>query len=252
MRYLTQPFSLLESGDIDALVDAIQSAGGAGLVVIDTLNRASSGSDENDSKSMGLIIAASTRLQAAIGGLVILVHHTGKDATKGLRGHSSLHGALDAAIEIRREGNRRLWCNTKSKDSADGQTHDFKLQVVQLGVDEDGDAITSCVIEPTVCDAENPFKQNESSKSLVKLIHEFYGRGVWINFSQNSSNNAHRLFEGEATFPKHMTKQECFAVITQCHRAGYIAPESYKKPDRKEAQRWTVTPDGSKFIGAIP
>ena len=56
---------------------------------------------------MGQIIAAAKELQTFVGGLVVLVHHTGKDASKGLRGHSSLQAALDAAIEVRRDGDNR-------------------------------------------------------------------------------------------------------------------------------------------------
>ncbi len=253
ISYLTQPFSLLESGDIDALIDAIKAAGGAEVVVIDTLNRASSGADENDSRAMGLIIAASTRLQAAIGGLVILLHHTGKDPTKGLRGHSSLHGALDAAIEVRREGNRRLWCNTKSKDSADGQTHDFKLQVVQLGIDEDSDSITSCVIEPTsesAFEVQDTFKRQSQRAPILTLIHEFYRRGEWVSVSvQSSTTNAHALLHRELNYPSGMDKPECLAVLRDCQRDGLITPEDYKKADRHDGQRWKLTPAGLQFIG---
>ncbi|PIY00770.1 MAG: hypothetical protein CO070_03345 [Gallionellales bacterium CG_4_9_14_0_8_um_filter_55_61] len=149
IRYLVQPFSLLESRDITELAQAIKADGqSAEVVVLDTLNRAAPGADENDSKSMGQIIAASKQLQTLIGGLVILVHHTGKDASKGLRGHSSLHGALDAAIEVRRDGDNREWLIAKSKDGEDGASHPFKLEVVELGIDEDGEPITSCVVHP--------------------------------------------------------------------------------------------------------
>lgn len=149
IRYLVQPFSLLESGDIHDLAQAIQACGQAAQVVIlDTLNRAAPGADENDSKSMGLIIAAAKQLQTLTGGLIVLVHHTGKDASKGLRGHSSLHAALDAAIEVRRDGDRREWVIAKSKDGEDGASHPFKLDVVELGTDDDGEPITSCVVHP--------------------------------------------------------------------------------------------------------
>lgn len=151
IRYLVQSFNLLDSGDMLDLAQAIKAnRQGADVIVLDTLNRAASGADENDSKSMGQIIAASKQLQTIIGGLVILVHHTGKDASKGLRGHSSLHAALDAAIEVRRDGDRREWVITKSKDGEDGTTHPFRLDIVELGTDEDGEAITSCVVQPMV------------------------------------------------------------------------------------------------------
>ena len=148
IRYMVQPFSLLDGEDITDLAQAIKDAGqGADVIVLDTLNRAAPGADENDSKSMGQIIAAAKALQTLIGGLVLLVHHTGKDASKGLRGHSSLHAALDAAIEVRRDGERREWLIAKSKDGEDGEAHPFKLEVVELGIDEDGDPVTSCTIK---------------------------------------------------------------------------------------------------------
>ena len=146
IRYMVQPFSLLTRSDIIELAQAIKATGGGGVVVLDTLNRASNGADENDSKSMGEIIAGANDLQRLVGGLVLLVHHTGKDASKGLRGHSSLHAALDAAIEVRRNGDQREWLLAKSKDGVDGQSNYFSLEVVEIGQDEDNEPITSCVI----------------------------------------------------------------------------------------------------------
>lgn len=172
IRYLVQSFSLLESGDITELAQAIQAAnGGADVVILDTLNRAAPGADENDSKSMGQIIAAAKELQTLIGGLVILVHHTGKDASKGLRGHSSLHAALDAAIEVRRDGDRREWLIAKSKDGEDGEAHPFKLDVVELGTDEDDEPITSCTVHPL----------EEIADSIKKVMPPKSGnqRAVW-------------------------------------------------------------------------
>ena len=95
---------------------------------------------------MGDILESVKRLQRLTKGLVALVHHTGKDSTKGLRGHSSLFAALDAAVEVARDGDRREWRVAKSKDGQDGDAHPFKLQVETLGVDEHGDPVTSCVV----------------------------------------------------------------------------------------------------------
>jgi hypothetical protein len=64
---------------------------------------------------MGEILEAAKRLQSLTGGLVVLVHHTGKDATKGLRGHSSLFAAMDAAVEVSRDGDRREWKVAKAR-----------------------------------------------------------------------------------------------------------------------------------------
>lgn len=149
LQFVTQGIDLRQERDIADLATAILAAGGRyGLVVVDTLNRAAPGADENASRDMGELIEACKTLQRRIGGLVLLVHHTGKDGTKGLRGHSSLYAALDAAIEVTRTDERREWSVAKSKDGMDGERTAFALRVVELGHDEDGEPITSCVVEP--------------------------------------------------------------------------------------------------------
>lgn len=145
LRFITQPFDLL-SDDVPELAKAVTSGGGAGgLVILDTLNRAAPGADENSSVDMGNLIAASKRLQSLTGGLVLLVHHTGKDTTKGLRGHSSLYAALDGAIEVTHTDTRRAWSVAKSKDDVTGDAHPFKLVIVPVGTDDEGEEVTSCV-----------------------------------------------------------------------------------------------------------
>ena len=148
LHFITQPFDLL-SNDVADLAKAIRSCGGAnGLVILDTLNRAAAGADENSSVDMGRLISASKGLQSLTGGLVLLVHHTGKDASKGLRGHSSLYAALDGAIEVTRTDNRSEWNVSKSKDDITGKAHPFCLEIVSVGMDDEGEEITSCVAIP--------------------------------------------------------------------------------------------------------
>ena len=147
LRFIMQGFDLRHTGDVAEIAAAVNVSGGAGgVLVIDTLNRAASGADENTSRDMGELIDACKRLQSELSGLVVLVHHSGKDATKGLRGHSSLFAALDAAIEVNRIGGQNEWSIAKSKDGNDGDAHPFGLKVVTLGKHEDGEPITSCVV----------------------------------------------------------------------------------------------------------
>lgn len=143
---ITQPFQLTKPQDVIDL--AVATPPGA-VIFIDTLNRAAPTSDENSSKEMGVILQAAKDLQLRTQGLVIVVHHTGKDSSKGMRGHSSLHAALDAAIEVERTATgSRHWSIAKAKDGEDGRKVAFKLKVHALGQDADGDDITSCSVEP--------------------------------------------------------------------------------------------------------
>ncbi len=143
LRMMLQPFKLTAPRDVSDLA-AVVPAGA--VVVLDTLNRAAPTADENSSKDMGEILEAAKTLQAKTGGLVVLVHHTGKNAAAGLRGHSSLFAAMDAAVEVSRDGDRREWKVSKSKDGADGDAHPFKLHIEALGVDDYGDPVTSCTV----------------------------------------------------------------------------------------------------------
>lgn len=146
LKFVAQPFDL-KSPNVGELAAAIIARNGTnGIVIIDTLNRAAPGADENSSVDMGSLIAAATRLQRLVGGLVLLVHHTGKDETKGPRGHSSLFAALDAAIEVTRSDARRTWSVAKAKDGETGIQTPFKLELVTLGSGEDGEIISSCIV----------------------------------------------------------------------------------------------------------
>jgi len=162
---VVQPFILTTSQDVADLAAALPRDS---VVFIDTLNRAAPTSDENSSKEMGLILKGAKDLQASIGGLVILVHHTGKDSTKGLRGHSSLHAALDAAVEVERDAKgTRTWSVAKAKDGEDGKRVAFKLVPHVLGTDADGDEITSCSVAP---DSTVVFVKPEPSGSNQRLV----------------------------------------------------------------------------------
>ncbi len=148
LRFIAEPFDLL-SGDVPDLAKAVIAGGGAGgVLILDTLNRAAPGADENSSVDMGNLIAAAKLLQSLIGGLVLLVHHSGKDTAKGLRGHSSLFAALDCVVEVIKTDTRRAWSVAKSKDDITGGAHPFNLEIVPVGTDDDGEEITSCVVLP--------------------------------------------------------------------------------------------------------
>lgn len=146
LRLTMAPFKLTDSEDVEALAAAAAGVGPDPVIFIDTMNRAAPDEDENAPDGMGRILDGAKNLQRLTGGLVVLVHHTGKDASKGMRGHSSLFAALDGAIEVTRDDDRRGWRCAKSKDGKDGQEHAFTLHIHELGTDEDGDALTSCVV----------------------------------------------------------------------------------------------------------
>jgi putative DNA primase/helicase len=167
-RAIIQPFSFGKPQDVVDLAAALPMDG---VIFIDTLNRASAGLDENSGKDMSQILEAGKQLQELTSSFVIVVHHTGKDAARGMRGHSSLHAALDGALEVERTGNRRLWRAAKVKDGLDGEAVGFQLVTVPLGRDEDGELFDSCAIGPdTVAAPMRKEPAGASQKVALKAL----------------------------------------------------------------------------------
>lgn len=124
------------------------------LLVIDTLSAATPGLKENASEDISRVLKRCELLRRALGCTVLLVHHMNADGTKA-RGHTSLGANVENVItcrkiEDRRDASRRVIRElevTKQKDGDGGLKIPFVLSSIELGRDEDGDAITSCTIE---------------------------------------------------------------------------------------------------------
>jgi hypothetical protein len=152
LRLTPGPINLRDPRDVAILIEFIREAEShygekCVAVFVDTLARAIAGGDENGPEDMGALIAGADAVRLATGASVLLVHHFGKDEARGARGHSSLKAALDTEIEITIKGDIRIATVTKQRDLPSGMQFAFTLKSVELGRDEDGDAVTSCVVE---------------------------------------------------------------------------------------------------------
>lgn len=132
--------------DIIELVNSIRALKPS-VVVVDTLSRVLSGADENSGEDMGRVVKHCETIRKVTGATVILIHHSGKDATRGARGWSGLRAAADAEIEILRSDHDRVARITKQKDGDDvAQEFGFTLSIVEVGRDEDDEPVSSCVV----------------------------------------------------------------------------------------------------------
>jgi AAA domain len=157
LRAVPSNLNLLDPGaDIAPLLASLQEAsremGGVALVVLDTLNAAMPGGDENSSEDMGRMILACRQIMAALDCTVLIVHHCGKDE-KGARGHSSLRAAVDTEIVVREQDGLRVLTVEKQRDGETGAEFAFRLVPVDLGASSDPEAdpeerYVSCVVEP--------------------------------------------------------------------------------------------------------
>ena len=149
------PFYLLTTRlDLVADIDELMACIAAQLpepkcaaIVIDTLNRSLIGSESSD-EDMGAYIQALDKLLEKFGCAVVVVHHCGINGNRP-RGHTSLAGAADAQISVKRDSEDVILTEVEwMKDGEEGATTASRLKVITVGTDEDSEPITSCVVEP--------------------------------------------------------------------------------------------------------
>ena len=162
--------NLLDKSDIKELVQALLKVGPVAMIVVDTYARAMAGGNENDAKDTGLAVAHCDLLARKFNALVVLVHHSGKDAAKGARGSGALRAAADLEIEVVQTREYRAATVTKLKDGEDGKEYAFRLNEVVLGQDEDGDNITSCVVD-AVGSVPKHQRKVEPKGEIEKLVY---------------------------------------------------------------------------------
>ncbi|OEE34432.1 hypothetical protein A1QO_07900 [Vibrio genomosp. F10 str. ZF-129] len=108
------------------------------LIILDTLARNFIG-DENTQQDMSKFITACDSLKAEIECSILLIHHTGKDASKGARGSSALRAACDCEFQVQRiDGGKSLnFISTKQKDIEECEPIQIDFETVQLDVFDD-------------------------------------------------------------------------------------------------------------------
>jgi hypothetical protein len=144
--FLDGRIDLMKAADVRDLVAAIQALGEpVATVVVDTYAKCMVG-DENNSVDVTKVIANCEMIMELLNTTVILIHHSGKDTAKGARGWSGLRGAVDFEIEVQKLEQRHAMRVTKQKDGESGREFAFGLKEVVLGVDDDLEPVTSCVL----------------------------------------------------------------------------------------------------------
>jgi AAA domain len=138
-------------------------------VTLDTLNRSLAGSESSD-ENMAAYVNAADAIREAFGCAVMIVHHCGLAGTRP-RGHTSLTGAADSQLAVKRDpaGNTIVTVEYM-KDGAEGDVIASALQVVPVGTDDDGEPVTSCVLVPVDSAAVRIPSRKLSDRQRLALI----------------------------------------------------------------------------------
>jgi hypothetical protein len=223
---IPKPLNLLKPKDRAELTEScntvIKEAGQIEFIVIDTVARAMAGNNENAPEVMSAFIQHVDVLRHATKAHVALVHHTGKDPTKGARGHSSLLGALDSEFEIKRgkvTGSGTITA-TAQRDIEDDVKFRFTRKIVPLGVGKKGKPVTSCTVEIVQAHGQ-PGADWPKALALFRecLIKAIEAGGV-----------DHQRDKAKPIYVKAVKVDD----VREMHRQGYVHPGD---GDPKEAER---------------
>lgn len=130
------------------VVDAAQAVGTTpGMVIVDTLSQTYAGEENSANEMAAYLREIGLRFRALWACSVLLVHHTGHSATERPRGSSAIRANLDYLLGVQRD-EREMLATLSCQKQKDGDLFSdstFRLNKIDLGKDEDGDAITSLV-----------------------------------------------------------------------------------------------------------
>lgn len=148
-----------------------------GAIVVDTLAAVFALQDENDNSEAAKVIRALKVIGEALDVLLIPIHHYGKGAETGLRGASAWRAGCDAVLSITADRNQltgvvsghSLWL-AKSRVGEEGPVGAFGLRTMLLGVDEDGDELTSCYVVPEVTAKQTVAARREAEAVALELV----------------------------------------------------------------------------------
>jgi hypothetical protein len=195
-------------------------------IVVDTLNRSLQGS-ESDDENMGNYIKASDQLREAFDCAVIVIHHSGIDKDRP-RGHTSLAGAGDAQLAVKREYGDVVVRVDWMKDRAAGEEVVSKLEVVEIGSDEDGEPITSCVVVPSTNDATRHATAPLSARQrhARELLERTIGRaGQVIDEPEDTRFVPNRVKAAKID----LWRKECYLSLPVDSAAGKGAEQEAKR-----------------------
>ncbi|MDZ4865695.1 MAG: AAA family ATPase [Alphaproteobacteria bacterium] len=175
-HYVAHPVTFLSQDDAAASVIEAAKTFGVKLIVIDTLARALGAADENSSSDMGDLVRIMDEIRSATGACVIAIHHTPKASQDTPRGHSCLMGAADLLLRVAKSDTGAGTATvTKAKDVEGGKVLGFQLRQVEVGTDEDGDPLTTCIVDdadaPTKCPGP---KLTDDERGAMKDIHDAF------------------------------------------------------------------------------
>jgi hypothetical protein len=130
------------------------------------------GANENSPDDMNRAVTALARIQDETSAALLVIHHSGKTAERGARGHSSLRAAVDAELLVSRDKSGRALTVMKQRDGADQLKIAFDLEP-KLITTSDDEATQTLVVRAVLADESQPtVRLKESTRKAHKALKD--------------------------------------------------------------------------------
>jgi hypothetical protein len=120
-------------------------------ILLDTMRRAMPGKSENKPEDVSVVVDNCEALARAFNCLVMLIHHSPRSDEDRGSGSNALDAAADVMIGCKRDSVTKIATAIVRhlKDGEEGDTWQFELNPIEVGVDRDGNPIISRYVQIT-------------------------------------------------------------------------------------------------------
>ena len=196
------------------------------LIVVDTLARCFGG-DENSATDIGAFVTNLDALRHRWQATVLVVHHSGKDASRGARGSTALRGAVDAEYRVTKDPAGTVTLESgKMKDADTPDRRAFRLAPVELPlVDDDGAEVWSCV--PEAIEARTGTPKRPTGKNARRALEVLENLAAFPEDNSTGGSGCRISVEQwrMALERDGMARQRFAEVKEQLARLGWVAFE---------------------------
>jgi hypothetical protein len=190
-RLITKPLNLLDDAEVTVFINYLADlerceAIDFGLVVLDTYSQCIAGADENSQAVASKASSNMIRIRRDLETTVVYVHHTGKDASRGMRGSDALRANTDCAVEVIRDAERNAATAhvRRSKDAPTGERIRFNMKFQKVtrlaGAEFDGSLVPEFVAEEPIVGVKLPTEGRTLSWLQDLLNHMSEGQVVSV------------------------------------------------------------------------
>ena len=206
------------------------------MVCVDTLTAATPGGDQNSTEMMSRVVGALRFISRELDCVAAVIHHVGKDQSRGARGSSVFNGDLDTELTIEDLGAGRFRVlQTKQRDFEKGAPLRFVQHQAVIGQDEDGDDVTSVYAVYDHAAAAADDGTDEDFESYMPAIQTRIARGDWAKSVLSEQWVGLEIADvlGCTGDPrKSPSKERIQALIDRGLQTGCLQEESVKVPNR--------------------